>query len=195
MTDRQAEHDIEPLILHRWSPRAFDASALDEATLMRLFEAARWAPSSFNYQPWTFLYAQRDDANWDSFLSALIPFNQSWAKNASVLIYILSDTMSQKAPQDTPTPSHSHSFDAGAAWMALALQAQRLGLHAHGMTGVDMDAARRILNVPDRLRIEAAVAVGRRADPSVLPEQMHGGEKASSRKPLADIVRAGPLPA
>lgn len=193
MTERHADHDIDPLILHRWSPRAFDGSVLDDATLMRLFEAARWAPSAFNYQPWSFLYSARGDAHWDSFLSALIPFNQSWVEHASVLIYVVSDTMFQKSAEDTPTPSHSHSFDAGSAWMALALQAQSMGLHAHGMTGVDFDAARRILNAPDRLRIEAAVAVGRRADPSVLPEQMRGGEVASGRKPLAEIVRAGPF--
>jgi nitroreductase len=193
MTARTAEYAIESLFLDRWSPRAFDGSAIGEGDLMRLFEAAHWAPSASNYQPWTFLYAHRGDENWDNFLSALVPFNQSWVKNASALIYIVSDKMMQSSPDGEPAPSHSHSFDAGAAWANLALQASLQGLYTHGMTGVDFDAARTVLNVPDRWRIEAAVAVGRKADPSILPEKLAEREVPSGRKPVSAIVRRGPF--
>jgi nitroreductase len=91
MSARSADHPILPLILDRWSPRAFDPRPVDEATLMTVFEAARWAPSSLNYQPWRFVYAHNGDAEWDTFLGALVPFNQSWASKASVLIYVISD--------------------------------------------------------------------------------------------------------
>lgn len=193
MTQRIPDHAIDPLILHRWSPRAFDGRGIAEETLLSLFEAARWAPSAFNYQPWSFLYAHRDDGHWQQFMEPLIEFNQSWVKNAAVLIYILSDTKMQKGPDDEPKPSHSHSFDAGSAWAMLALEATRHDLHAHGMTGVDFDAARKILNVPERLRIEAAIAVGHRADPGILPEGMREREQPSGRKPISEFIRRGVL--
>ena len=91
-TGRKAHHPVAPIFLDRWSPRAFDASVMPDADLLTIFEAARWAPSSFNAQPWRFLYAKREDADWERFLGLLIPFNQGWAHSASVLIYILSDS-------------------------------------------------------------------------------------------------------
>src|SRR3954452_10072684 len=93
MSPRQPDHPVDPLFLARWSPRAFDGSELPEEDLLTLFEAARWAPSAFNSQPWRFLYARRGDENWPLFLSLLIPWNQSWAHSASALVYILSDTL------------------------------------------------------------------------------------------------------
>src|SRR5690349_8362831 len=132
METRQPDHPIDPLFLERWSPRAFDGSDLPEADLLRIFEAARWAPSAFNSQPWRFLYARRGDEHWDLFLSLLIPWNQGWAHSASVLVYILSDSLPITDKAGQPQPSTTHSFDAGAAWACLALQATRMGYHAHG---------------------------------------------------------------
>lgn len=191
MNTRTTDTGLDPIFLNRWSPRAFDGSAMPDAELRTILEAARWAPSAFNYQPWRFLYAMHGDANWETFLSLLIPFNQSWAGNASVLLFIVTDTL-QEGP-DGPTPLHSHSFDAGAAWAQLGLQAVSLGYHAHGMTGLDFDKARQTLQVPDRFRIEAAVAIGKKADPGVLPEQMRDREVPSGRKPIEEIVHAGPF--
>lgn len=185
MTDRMTDSQVDRLFLDRWSPRAFDGSSLGEADLRTLFDAARWAPSSFNAQPWRLLYAVRGDANWDRFLGLLVPANQVWAKNASLLIFFVSATTSHDRP------SHTHSFDTGSAWMSLALQAQLMGLHAHGMAGVDYDAARTALEVPDDFRIEAAAAVGRRADPSILPEALRDNEKPSGRKPIDEVAFAG----
>jgi nitroreductase len=195
MTSRQPAHPVDPLFLARWSPRAFDASAMPEHDLMTMFEAARWAPSAFNSQPWRFLYARRDDPDWPLFLSLLIPWNQGWAHSASVLVYVLSDMLPFAAKDGAPAPSHTHSFDAGAAWACLALQATKLGYHAHGMSGIELDRARVELRVPERFGIEAAVAIGRIGDPATLPEKLRAREAPSDRRPLNEIVFHGPFPA
>ncbi len=191
MNSRAPAHPIDPLFTQRWSPRAFDGAAIPQTDLDSILEAARWAPSAFNYQPWRFLYAHRDGAEWQPFLDLLLPFNQGWAQHASVLLFILSDGVMDKGDGSEPKPSHSHSFDAGAAWALLALQATRLGYHCHGMTGVDMDAARKALEVPDRFRIEAAVAIGRRGDVAILPDALQAREQPSDRKPIADFAFEG----
>jgi len=194
MTARHADHPIDPVFLERWSPRAFDGLAMPQEDLLTIFEAARWAPSAFNVQPWRMLYAHRGSAEWEHFLGLLIPWNQSWAHSASVLVYILSDTLTESRSGETSL-SHSHSFDAGAAWACLALQAARLGYHAHGMSGVDFDRARSELAVPERFRIEAAVALGRIGNPATLDEKLRAREEPSGRKPVAEFAFQGPFPA
>ena len=187
-THRQTDTALEPMFLHRWSPRAFDGSDMRAQDLRTILDAGRWAPSSFNYQPWRFLYATRNDAeNWQRFLELLIPFNAIWAKDASVLLFILSET-AMGAPDK---PSHSHSFDAGAAWAGIALQAHLLGYHAHGIVGIDMQRTRTELVIPDGFRIEAAAAIGRRGDPGTLPEKLQAREVPSVRKPLDEIAYPG----
>lgn len=187
-------HPIEPLFIERWSPRAYDGSSISQAVLNSIFEAARWAPSAFNYQPWLFLYAHRDGPDWQRFMDPLLPFNQSWVKNAAVIIYLLSDTLMEQGSGSEPKPSYSHSFDAGAAWGLLALQAKRSGYHAHGMTGVDFGAARTALNAPQRFRFEAAVAIGRQGDKASLPEALQEREFPSGRKPIEAFTFEGGLP-
>lgn len=187
-TKRQTDTRLDSLFLHRWSPRAFDASAMPTEDLRAILDAGRWAPSSYNYQPWRFLYALRDDrANWPRYLDLLIPFNAMWAREASVLVVIVSET-TMGSPDK---PSHTHSFDAGAAWAAMALQSHLLGYHAHAMIGIDIERARSELAIPDGFRIEAAVAIGRKADPAVLPEKLREREAPSDRMPLADIAYVG----
>lgn len=187
---RTTDLPVEQLFLDRWSPRAFDETAISDQDLETLFDAARWAPSAFNWQPWRFLYAKRDSADWDRFLNLLVPFNATWASRASALVFVLSDTLIGEDAK----PSHSHSFDAGAAWALLALQATRLGFAVHGMTGVDFDKARAELLVPERFRIEAAVAIGRQGDKAILPEQLQQREQPSGRKPVAESAFAGNFP-
>lgn len=195
MTAREADHAIDPLFLERWSPRAFDGSDIPDADLMAMFEAARWAPSAFNSQPWRFCYAKRGDEHWDRFLSLLIPWNQGWAHSASVLIYILSDSLPFTDKETgAPASSHTHSFDAGAAWACLALQATKMGYHAHGMSGIQMELARASLQVPERYRIEAACAIGRIGDPASLDEKLRAREVPSGRKPAGDFVFHGNFP-
>lgn len=188
---RAVTRPVDPLLLERWSPRAFDGSAMPQADLDTLFDAARWAPSASNYQPWRFLYAHRDSADWERFLGLLVPGNNVWAQHASVLMLILSDTLTAAPGSTDYKPLHSHSFDAGAAWMALALQATRMGYRTHAMAGVDFDRARAELAVPDRFRLEAAVAIGRQADKAILPEALQAREMPSGRKPIEDFAFAG----
>ncbi len=190
MNTRAADPRVLPLIVERWSPRSFDQSEMSQEDLEVLIEAAGFAPSAFNIQPWTFLYARRGDANWDHFLSLLVEFNQSWAKNASALLFIVSDTMA-RGGSSGPKPNYSHSFDNGAAWATLALQAWHMGYAAHGMTGVDFDRATTELNVPEDFRVECAVAIGRPAPADILPEGLREREVISPRKPAVEIMRAG----
>lgn len=186
---RQPEHEIEPFIYHRWSPRALSGEPVAQAELDRLFEAARWAPSSYNGQPWRFLYAHRETPAWETFFDLLIEFNQVWTKNAGVLLVILS----KKTRDGEPAPTHS--FDTGAAWQSLALQASRMGLVAHGMSGFDYDRARAVLGVPDDHAVEAMVAVGRPGAKKDLPEGMQKMEQPNGRKPIAELAFEGRFPA
>jgi hypothetical protein len=196
MSQRRADHPVDPLFLDRWSPRAFDGSDLPDADLMTMFEAARWAPSAFNSQPWHFLYAKRGDVDWDRFLALLIPWNQSWAHSASVLVYIVSDTLPM-TDRETKAPvfSSTHSFDTGAAWLSLALQASLMGYHAHGMSGIQYELARTELAIPERYIINAACVIGRIGDPAMLDEKMRAREVPSDRKPQSDFVFRGNFPA
>src|SRR5215470_19716615 len=130
---RAADHPIDPLFLQRWSPRAFTAEPISERELFTLFEAARWAPSCFNSQPWRFLYARRGTEHWPRFLGLLSAYNQSWAKNAAALLILVSKTTMLPRGADKEVPSPTHSLDAGAAWANVALQAVRSGWAAHGM--------------------------------------------------------------
>ena len=192
---RSSDYSIDKQFLDRWSPRAFTGEAISDETLMTIFEAARWAPSSYNSQPWRFIYAKRDTPHWETLLGLLIEFNQSWAKNAAALVIIVSRETMQPPGADKAVPSHSHSFDAGAAWGYLALQAQHLGWDTHGMIGFDIAKAFGTLNVPEGYRVEAAVAIGKRGDPSILPEKVAAREKPSDREPLSTTVFEGSFPA
>ncbi|MXO65023.1 nitroreductase family protein [Altericroceibacterium endophyticum] len=189
---RQANYDIHPSFTQRWSPRAFDDQPLAEEEILRLIEAARWAPSAFNVQPWRFCYAIKGDDYWDRFLDALIPFNQSWAKNAGALIFVLSDKHTREADGSIKGDSYSHSFDAGAAWAALAAQAVHDGLVTHGMTGLDFEKAPAILGIGDDYRLEAGIAVGHIGKADSLPEGLQAKEQPSERKPLSAIAFHGP---
>jgi flavin reductase (DIM6/NTAB) family NADH-FMN oxidoreductase RutF/nitroreductase len=196
-TRRVPNYPVDTLFLHRWSPRAFTAEPIPESQLMTLLEAARWAPSCFNSQPWRFLYARRDTPQWDKFVGLLTPENQAWARNASALIVVVSNTL-MKNPNATTgdawVPSHTHSFDAGAAWAQLGLQCTLSGLRAHGIIGIDMARARLELNVPDHFRIEAAIAIGRQAPIETLADGLQRKEHPSVREPLSVIALEGGFP-
>ena len=192
---REAEHPIDPLFLERWSPRAFVEQALSEEELLTILEAGRWAPSSYNSQPWRFLYARRDTPHWAKFLGLLGDFNRSWAQRAGALVVMVSSETMRPPGADKDVPSYSHSFDAGAAWALIALQATRSGFQAHGMVGFDHARAFTELNVPAGFRVEAAIAIGRTADKSVLPEGLQAREAPSGRNPLAASALEGGFPA
>ena len=187
---RKPDHAVEPLLYRRWSPRAMSGELLSTAELMRLFEAARWAPSSFNEQPWRFVYAERDGEHWPRFLDLLSEGNRRWAPAAAVLIVVLSRSTFERNGR----PSRTHSYDTGAAWQNLALQGCRMGLVVHGMAGFDYEAARDALHVPEEFTVEAMIAVGRPAPPETLPEPLREREAPSGRKPLTELAFPGVFP-
>lgn len=183
---RRAAHPIDSLLLDRWSPRAMSGAPLSDAELMTLFEAARWAPSASNVQPWRILYARRDSAQWPRFFDLLVEGNRPWAQHAGALLLFLSQ---KTTSEGKPVPTHS--YDTGAAWQSLALQGTRLGLVVHGMAGFDYARARTELNVPESYAVEAMAAVGHAGDPANLPEPYRGREQPSYRRSLEKTVSEG----
>jgi len=184
---RQSKYTISPLILHRWSPRSMTGEELDNDTIMSLFEAARWAPSSYNNQPWRFIYAKRNTAHWDKLFNLLTDPNKVWTKNAAVLIVVIA----RKHFEHNEKYSITHQFDAGAAWENLALEASSRGLVVHGMQGFDYERARADLEIPDNFDVMAMIAIGRRGPKENLPPQLQERENPNDRKPLAEIVMEG----
>lgn len=192
---RSTHREVLPLFLERWSPRAFDGSAIDQTTLFTLFDAASWAPSAYNYQPWRFVWALQGDASWDALLGLLLPFNAAWAAKAGALVYVLSDTLIVPPGSSEAQPATTASFDAGAAWAQLALQAHQLGLATHAMAGFDHARAPEVLGAGERYKVEAAIAIGRRGDKAALPEALQAREAPSPRKSVEELAFSGRLPA
>ncbi len=183
---RKPNYQISDLILNRHSPRALDGNvAKDE--IMALFEAARWAPSSFNNQPWRFVYALRGSGYWDSFFGLMGDFNRRWAGNAAALVIV---TSSRKFEYNGK-PSRTHAFDAGAAWENLALEAHSRGLIAHAMEGFDYVKAVQVIGLPQDHEIHCMIAIGKPGNPDDLPEGIREKEQITGRKPLDEIVFEG----
>ncbi|BBP60938.1 nitroreductase family protein [Pseudomonas sp. St316] len=188
---RIADYAIDPQFIERWSPRAFTGQSIAEETLLGFFEAARWAPSAYNSQPWRFLYARRDTPNWERFLGLLNEFNRGWAQHASALVIIVSKTTFAVPGATEETPAQSHTFDTGAAWGHLALQASLSGWHTHGMAGFDQELTRKELKIPQGYALHAAVAIGKLGDKSTLAEYLQAREVPSPRRPLSELVAEG----
>ncbi|MFV3334899.1 nitroreductase family protein [Pseudomonas sp. NY15437] len=188
---RVSEHPIDPQFINRWSPRAFNGEAIPQETLLSFIEAARWAPSSFNSQPWRFLFALRDTPNWQRYLNLLGEFNRSWAQHASALVVVLSKTTFAPPGSSEEKPALWHSFDTGSAWGFLALQASLAGWHTHGMAGFDRELARTELKVPADHEIHAVIAIGKLGDKAILSESLQAREIPNTRRPLAEIVAEG----
>ncbi len=188
---RRPGHEIAALLLNRWSPRAMTGEALPEKELMALFEAARWAPSCFNAQPWRFVWARRDTEHWPLFLGLLVEGNRAWAQHAAALVVVIS----RKEFEHNGKPSPTHALDTGAAWENLALEATRRELVVHGMAGFDHERARAALRVPAVFEVLAMVAIGRRGRREDLPPKQAAAEQPSDRRPLAEIVHEGPFAA
>jgi hypothetical protein len=184
---RVPDHPISPLFLDRWSPRAMSGEPIEEASLMRLFEAARWAPSPANVQPWRMLYARRATPSWPAFFDLLVESNQVWCRNAAALVLFLSSAINPR----TGKPAVTHSFVTGAAWENFALQGVIDGLVVHGMQGFDYERARITLGVPDDYRVEAMGAVGYPGPIENLPETLRARETPNSRRPLSELVFEG----
>ena len=184
-----SEVPIHELIRNRWSPRAFAEKALPEEVLRSLFEAARWAPSSFNEQPWAYIVATRgDQENFEKVLGTLVEFNAGWAKNASVLAI----AVSKLAFDGNHAPNRNAQYDTGAATALLSVEATSRGLVVHQMAGFDPDKARKAFAIPAGWEPLAAIAVGYPGDPDSLPPKLRDRELAPrTRKPIREFVMTG----
>lgn len=183
---RKADYNVDDIFLNRWSPRAMSGEAITDDELNSLFEAARWAPSASNEQPWKFIYAKRDTEHWDKLFNLLVEFNQMWTKSASALVLLIS----KKTTKDDK-PNRNHMSDAGAAWENLALQGSLNNLVIHGMAGFDVEKARKDLEIPDDHEIVHIFSIGKPADKTVLPERMQKSEVPSTRKKVSEFVSEG----
>jgi nitroreductase len=183
------EFPIHELIANRWSPRAFSDKSISPDDLRSLFEAARWAPSSNNEQPWAFLVATRDDQeNFGKAVLPLVEFNANWAKHAFVLGYAVSELAFAK----NNTPNRNAHYDTGAAMALLSTEATARGLMVHQMAGFDPDTAREVFEIPSGWEAIAAFAIGYPGDAASLPEPYRSRETAPrSRKPTRDFVMTG----
>lgn len=186
INNRKTEYDIENIFLERYSPRAMSGEIVSKNELMTLFEAARWAPSASNIQPWRFLYAIRDTKDFELFFSFLKEGNQIWCKNAGALIIGLS-----KKNMEDGKLNPTHSFDTGSAWENLALQGSKMGLVVHGMAGYNKESIKESLKIKDEYQIELMIAVGKPGKIENLPEQLQEREKPSQRTDLNKIVFEG----
>lgn len=187
---RKTEAEVDPMFIDRWSPVAFSRQPVPGKDLAALFEAARWAPSCFNEQPWLFLYATQEK-DLARFRSLLVEGNRVWADRAPVLAVVFA----RRRFQRNAKPNRHAAFDAGAAWMSLALQARRLGLYTHAMAGFDEERSYRALDVPkDRFEAMAVIAIGRRDEALVLPGDLAKRELPSDRGPIAGMAIEGNFP-
>jgi flavin reductase (DIM6/NTAB) family NADH-FMN oxidoreductase RutF/nitroreductase len=189
LSPRSSDRDVAPMFLDRWSPRAFAESEIDDQVLMSFFEAARWAPSSMNAQPWRFIYVKREGTGWRPFLDTLSTTNKSWASRAAALIAFVSKRTLEFGGKEVASPTHS--FDTGAAWMSFALQASLSGWHTHGMAGFDGERLRQCLAVPESFAIDAVAAIGKLGDGADLPEHLKAREVPSDRNSLSELVFNG----
>lgn len=183
---RQPDYPVADIFTDRWSPRAMSGADIPMAELLTLFEAARWAPSSMNNQPWRILFARRGTGQWPLFFDLLAESNRLWCANAAALLVFVS-----KTTFDNGKPCRTHSYDCGAAWMSLALQGSMRGLVVHGMQGFDYERARCVLAIPDGFQVEAMAAIGVPGVPGELPEQLRARETPSGRRAVALSICEG----
>jgi nitroreductase len=182
----KTDYPVHDLIQNRWSPRAFSDDPVSPETLRSLFEAARWAPSSSNEQPWAFVVGTKDDLDThNKILSALVEFNQGWAKHAPVLAI----AVSQMEFARNKTPNRNAFYDTGAAVAHLTAEATSRGLFVHQMAGFDPQKAIEVFHIPKGWEPIAAFAIGYSGDPNALPDKLRERELAPrSRKPISEFV-------
>jgi nitroreductase len=157
---RKSLYPISNIFLNRWSSRAMSDELISNEELMTLFEAARWAPSAYNDQPWRFIYSRKGAKLWEELLRLMSPFNQNWAKNATVLVVLVS----KKFFDFNGNLSHTNTFDAGSAFMSLSLQGSISGLVTHAIADFDYIEVGKVLNLPSEFKIETMIAIGKPGD-------------------------------
>ena len=185
----ETHYPIHDLLRRRWSPRAFSDRRVDPAIMRSLLEAARWAPSSYNEQPWSFIVATRDDpVEFGRLLSCLVEGNIQWAQHAPVLMV----SVARLYFEDDGKPNRHAFHDVGLAVANLIVQATALGLVVHQMAGIFPDKIRELYGIPEGYEAVAGIALGYPGDPQSLPEELRKRELAPrERKPLTEFVFSG----
>lgn len=184
---RETTYHIDPVYVNRWSTRSFSDKQVEEEKLFAILEAATWAPSAANWQPWHFIVAQTNEER-AVILDFLNGGNALWCQYVPTFIVLTS----RKVHEQTGKTNASHVFDAGTAWGFLALEANRQGLMTHAMTGLDKEKARALLAIPDEYELQAVIAVGYH-DPTNknLSETLIDREVPSTRKPVNEFISRG----
>lgn len=182
---------IHDIIANRWSPRAYDANkAVSQKQIISLLEAARWAPSCFGDEPWRFIVwdKNQDETAWDKAYDCIVPGNQTWAKDAPVLILICADTLFSHNQK----PNRWANYDTGAAAVSLCLQATSMGLVTHQMGGFDGEKTRAAFGIPEQIEMMSMLAVGYAADADTLSDELKERELAPrKRRPLGELFYDG----
>lgn len=182
---------IHDIIANRWSPRAYDANkAVSQTQIISLLEAGRWAPSCFGDEPWRFIVwdKNQDAAAWEKAFDCIVPGNQTWAKDAPVLILICADTLFSHNQKT----NRWANYDTGAAAVSLCLQATSMGLATHQMGGFDGDKTRAAFGIPEQIEMMSMLAVGYAADAETLSDELKERELAPrKRRPLGELFYDG----
>ena len=179
--------ELDSMFIERWSPRAFLPDPIASEDIKTIFEAAHWSPSCFNEQPWRFVYASQPE-DLQEFRSVLVESNLIWASKAPLLVL----AFSKKSFTQNDKPNRWADFDTGAAWMALTLQANKLGFHTHGMGGFDPEKAFAVTGMDsEEFNAICAIAIGKRGDANTLPDNLKAGEAPNDRMPLDEIIFEG----
>ncbi len=179
---RVPAHPVDQRFVQRWSPRAFDVDPIADDHFRVMFEAARWAPSSMNEQPWSFVVTT-DGEGRDRMDATIMPGNRAWSDAAPAVLWVIAKTTFKDG-----TPNGHALFDTGAATMQLVLQADAMGYRTHYMGGIDAAAAHTALGLDAEHVVTCAIAMGRQGDPSGLPEWAQARETPSGRRAQEEFV-------
>ncbi|HYP97499.1 MAG TPA: nitroreductase family protein [Polyangiaceae bacterium] len=187
LSNRLPDAEVDAQFVERWSRRAISERPLSSAQVQSLFEAARWAPSANNFQPWLFVYASRPESLAHA-RELLLPTNQRWANRAPLLVFVFA----RKRHPETLAPLRTAAFDTGAAWQSLALQAHKLGLSTRAMGGIHHDRVYEVLGVPaEDFESMIGIAIGYPDSRDVLPGDLHEKEQPNARKPTREFAFEG----
>lgn len=186
MTERATEYQIAPSFLNRWSTRAYNGAKISESELLTCLEAARWAPSAYNMQPWSFVYSVNGSKDWNGFVDLLNDSNAIWVKRASALVFIIAERVDSQEKV-----SRTYEIDIGICTAHLMMQAHLLGWFTHPMVGIKTQEISTRFQLCERYIPLLAVSIGKQGSKEHLPEPLQGRETPSQRKPLKSMVFEG----
>lgn len=179
---RKPEHEVSPIFINRWSTRAYEPYNISEDELNTILEAASYAPSANNFQPWRFFVATTEQQK-ELFLQFIVPRNAEWAKNASALVLLAGESALPEGKVNG-----MHTFDSGAAWATIAYQAKMLGFSTRAMGGYDREKAKELLNMPESIVPHIVIAIGKPGSNEHLDESFHAMNKPTTRKPISELI-------